>query len=206
MNVLSIPKPCHENWAEFTPTEKGAFCGSCKIDVVDFSNKSPNEIKAILAENSGKHLCGRFKKSQITAINHDYTEWKNQSKQTFQSKFLYACLIVFGMSLFNSCHTESHLLNQENITQTDLNTQQTTPSESCDSTKIKNEYRKGKVAYHPISDDVIVPSDSTKKKNQAKDTLSRPIDDFIMGDVIMEPALTPLLDTTKKTQIKTKTN
>jgi hypothetical protein len=100
---VDIAEPCHENWNQMSPTEKGAFCGKCQIDVVDFSNKTALEVKQILHENIGKHLCGRFKKVQLEELNSDYLVWENQSIHTFQSKFLLACVLVFGMTLFSSC-------------------------------------------------------------------------------------------------------
>jgi hypothetical protein len=100
---VDIAEPCHENWNQMSPTEKGAFCGKCQIDVVDFSNKTALEVKQILHDNIGKHLCGRFKKVQLEELNSDYLVWENQSIHTFQSKFLLACVLVFGMTLFSSC-------------------------------------------------------------------------------------------------------
>ena len=106
---ISINEPCHENWTAMTSSEKGAFCGKCQIDVVDFSNKSPIEVKLILQENVGKHMCGRFKKTQLDDINLDYSNWETQSLRTFQSKFVYALVVVFGMTLF-SCNTPEEMI------------------------------------------------------------------------------------------------
>lgn len=100
---IHIPDPCSENWNNMTPTEKGAFCDKCKIEVVDFTKKSPEEIRNILKENSGNRLCGHIGKTQIDMLNTNYHIWKNQSISTFRSKFLYACAIVFGMTLFTGC-------------------------------------------------------------------------------------------------------
>jgi hypothetical protein len=100
---VDIAEPCHENWNQMSPTEKGAFCGKCQIDVVDFSNKTALEVKQILHDNIGKNLCGRFKKVQLEELNSEYLVWENQSIHTFQSKFLLACVLVFGMTLFSSC-------------------------------------------------------------------------------------------------------
>jgi len=82
MKAISIDKPCSENWGAMTPSEQGAFCGKCQIDVVDFSNKTPVEVKLILQENVGKHMCGRFKKTQLDDINLEYTNWETQSLRT----------------------------------------------------------------------------------------------------------------------------
>ncbi|MCB9223345.1 MAG: T9SS type A sorting domain-containing protein [Crocinitomicaceae bacterium] len=164
MKNIHIPEPCHENWADFTPTQKGAFCHSCKIDVVDFSDKSPEQVKQILKENAGKHMCGRFKKSQLDELNEDFYAWENQSVKSLQSKFLYACLIVFGMSLFTSCNlNEKHVLgeiamewntNKENA-QLDPFTPAAVKPVEKDTTKkmVENELIKGKVKYTPVEEE-----------------------------------------------------
>jgi len=41
---LTIPKPCHENWDEMTPNEKGRFCSICSKTVKDFTKLSDAEI------------------------------------------------------------------------------------------------------------------------------------------------------------------
>jgi len=60
---LSIPEPCHENWAAMTPVDKGRFCGSCQKNVVDFTRSSDREVLAYLKEND--NICGRFDNSQL---------------------------------------------------------------------------------------------------------------------------------------------
>lgn len=155
MSQISINEPCHENWAAMTPTQQGAFCGKCQIDVIDFSNKSALEIKHILTENSGKHLCGRFKKTQLEDLNEDYIDWENQSPQIFQSKFLYACLLVFGMTLFNVSAQEEMMLGQITVNHIENTVSADSLNKKTDQHKVitKNEedernFKKGKVAYN----------------------------------------------------------
>ncbi|WP_374172427.1 carboxypeptidase-like regulatory domain-containing protein [Flavobacterium tructae] len=61
--TISIPKPCHENWYEMSPTEKGKFCSNCQKNVIDFTKSSDREI--LLAYNKNEKLCGRFIVSQL---------------------------------------------------------------------------------------------------------------------------------------------
>ena len=60
---ISIPEPCHEDWAKMTPTEKGKFCSVCTKEVFDFTETSDEE--SVKRVTQGKNLCGRFKKSQL---------------------------------------------------------------------------------------------------------------------------------------------
>lgn len=60
---ISIPQPCHGNWQQMTPAEKGRFCGSCQKNVIDFTNASDAEI--IKSLNQNNHICGRFSPSQL---------------------------------------------------------------------------------------------------------------------------------------------
>lgn len=60
---ISIPEPCHENWLEMSPTEKGKFCSACQKNVIDFTKSSDSEI--LVTYNENENLCGRFRISQL---------------------------------------------------------------------------------------------------------------------------------------------
>jgi hypothetical protein len=98
---ISIKKPCHENWDAMTPNEQGAFCGKCIKTVVDFSNKSLDEIKAFFAGKQDEKVCGRFEKTQLTALSFDafYNEFKGFN---FTKRFAVILYFTFGMWLFNA--------------------------------------------------------------------------------------------------------
>lgn len=62
---LTIPTPCHENWENMTPEDKGRFCGSCQKQVVDFSAMSDRQIAEFFKKPSTGSVCGRFMTDQL---------------------------------------------------------------------------------------------------------------------------------------------
>lgn len=110
--MIHIPDPCHEDFSKMTPTERGAFCQKCSIDTFDFRNMSTDQINHILLKHKGEHVCGRISTKQLAALNAGYEDWKNQSTQTFQSKFVMALIVVFGMTLF-ACQEEEQQIIEE---------------------------------------------------------------------------------------------
>ncbi|MBJ96696.1 MAG: hypothetical protein CMC87_01800, partial [Flavobacteriaceae bacterium] len=60
---LNIPKPCHEDWQQMSPTQKGKFCASCRKEVIDFTKLSSTEIAR--KTKNATQLCGRFTQSQL---------------------------------------------------------------------------------------------------------------------------------------------
>lgn len=60
---LNIPEPCHEDWQQMSPTQKGKFCASCQKEVIDFTKLSATEIAR--KTKNAKQLCGRFTSTQL---------------------------------------------------------------------------------------------------------------------------------------------
>lgn len=61
---LHIPTPCHENWANMQPSEKGRHCAACQKTVVDFTAMSDPEIIRYLSK-AGSNVCGRLAPDQV---------------------------------------------------------------------------------------------------------------------------------------------
>ncbi|MFK8038001.1 MAG: T9SS type A sorting domain-containing protein [Crocinitomicaceae bacterium] len=103
MKQLDIKSPCHENWEKFTPKPEGGFCGSCQKTVIDFTNKSNDEIKNILSAKSSESICGRIGLNQLNNFNKVPNLWQNsQNPKVIQSRFLWALILSFGLSLFTA--------------------------------------------------------------------------------------------------------
>lgn len=106
MKHLSIAKPCTENWNEMTPTQKGAFCQKCCKQVIDFTNKTPDEIRKTLLERKNQEVCGRIDESQLVRLNHDFEAWRINQSWSMQRASFYAFLFVFGLSIVSCSHQE----------------------------------------------------------------------------------------------------
>jgi len=62
--TLSVPKPCHERWEQFTPTALGGFCHACNKTVTDFTRMSDEEVTAFFKAQPAQS-CGRFRPDQL---------------------------------------------------------------------------------------------------------------------------------------------
>lgn len=140
-STIGIPNPCSEDWNKMTPTDRGAYCGKCQFDVIDFTNMDPEEIRETLKLNAGKKTCGHISKTQMEMVNTNYHVWENQTPKVFRSKFLYACLMVFGMTLFTGCESNETTYEVGDVEQPvgmveDVGMIEEDTTASCDGTNI----------------------------------------------------------------------
>lgn len=98
---ISIPKPCHEDWSQMSPNEKGRFCQSCSKSVIDFTSMGKESIKDYLASNNNNKICGRFKSTQLSTIRIKIPQQVIEQQMSFHRLFLLALLITMGTSLLN---------------------------------------------------------------------------------------------------------
>jgi len=68
-SVVSIPKPCDEDWSKMTPNDNGKYCDKCKLTVVDFTSMSDEQIQQYLLNR--QYVCGRFNESQLYTFKKD---------------------------------------------------------------------------------------------------------------------------------------
>ena len=214
MEHLKITYQCHENWNDFTPTQQGAFCQKCKIDVKDFTQMSNDEIKDYLEKNSNSHLCGRFGVNQIIGFNNDVKLWTKNNHQTLQAKFVFVLLVTFGLTLFSCTNqAEKYQINKlaETINKTTNSLQQPQPEVNEETTKkdtettqivIKNQDRNE--SQKQKFEAPIVDKDSTfcGGSKSFKELFDIPeLESHIMGLVVYRPeidtVLKPIKDTTE---------
>lgn len=93
---LFILTPCHENWDEMTPTEKGRFCAACQKQVIDFTTFSDTEIVTFLQKNP--LACGRFYKKQLNKNYPVLPPVKAYSPVSIWTKRLLAAAMLLGIN------------------------------------------------------------------------------------------------------------
>ena len=118
MFLISIPKPCHENWNEMSPRDKGAFCKVCAKTVIDFTSLSDEEVKNYFLKYQDQKTCGRFRNQQLTDAENPLPQLLVASIP-FWKKFLAIVFILFG-SFLSGCERPvkgKTLTSQENTEQ-----------------------------------------------------------------------------------------
>lgn len=103
--VLTVPEPCHENWNNMSPVEKGRYCQSCQKQVVDFSLMNDKEITAYL-NNAFANVCGNFLPAQL---NRELT----QNKKAFNWKPFWKILLPTVLFSFKFLKAQAQLQTDE---------------------------------------------------------------------------------------------
>jgi hypothetical protein len=91
--VPKINTPCPENWDKMNPENQGRFCSACAKIVVDFTQKTTEEIINFLSARKDQEVCGRVKKSALIPV----------PVRSAMKVFVAALYFVFGSLLFTSC-------------------------------------------------------------------------------------------------------
>jgi hypothetical protein len=64
--IVRLTFTCNRNWEDMTAVKDGRFCNNCQKKVVDFTDKTNDEIAAYLM-NSTTQVCGRFQNTQLAS-------------------------------------------------------------------------------------------------------------------------------------------
>lgn len=56
---IRIPNPCPEKWENMQDFTDGKFCEKCSKCVIDFTDKTGEQIRDIFKKANGKEICGR---------------------------------------------------------------------------------------------------------------------------------------------------
>ncbi len=100
--AISIPKPCHEDWAGMTAEEKGRFCAVCQKTVVDFTAMNTKQVDDFFDTNAGTKVCGRFSSDQLSEpVKIEIPRKALFMQRSFLNVFLLALAISMGTTLFS---------------------------------------------------------------------------------------------------------
>lgn len=169
---ISIKKPCQENWETMTPNEAGAFCGKCIKTVIDFSDKSLDDIKSFFEQKQSEKVCGRFQQKQLVSLSFDsfFEEFKNFA---FTKRFAVILYFTFGMWLFETssgiAQTQTHLKGD---------------------VEVKSNPIMGGVRAFPQKDTVQIcekPKQSPKLIKGKVAVKQKQVEEIRMGEVMAEP-------------------
>lgn len=104
MAVVNIPDPCSRKPESMELVNGGYYCDDCCKVVIDFRDKTNDEILNTLRNKSKDRICGFFTKAQAT----------RGGKPTFGlARFAAALLLVFGSVLFVTSTTGCGGMPQE---------------------------------------------------------------------------------------------
>ncbi len=176
MLKITIPKPCHEDWAQMTPNEQGRHCCSCAKTVVDFTQMNDEEVKHFLLNRDGESVCGRFKNEQLHRISIALPQNIFELDLPWWKHFLAASLLAFGILLF-SCNTTT--------TGKPLLGQATANVDSLPKTPKERDVPLMGIIARPIKD--TVPQKCSTTKGELAIAPVRDTEPELMGDVAYIP-------------------
>ncbi|WP_395051882.1 hypothetical protein [Flavobacterium sp.] len=154
--IITVPKPCKENWNSMSPDETGRFCNVCIKSVVDFTKMKSAEIQNYFIKNKDVNVCGRFKKDQLDSFDITIPKSVLNQQMSFQKAFLLILFIVMGTTLFSCKNDEGFPLGEVAVVEDTIEKQNITlgmvmpPKDSI----LKYKYVDGKVKTEIITDSV----------------------------------------------------
>jgi hypothetical protein len=195
---LSVPEPCHEDWSTMTPKEKGRFCQSCSKTVVDFTQKSKEEIQQYLSDHFGKRVCGHFRREQLDTITLEIPTATFHQSLSYQKLFLLALLFVMGTTLFSCQNSNGTKQKIENVILIDsippiTKEIDSLPTKECTQEKDTIEYMTlGKVplikrppAPTPTTGIILTPTELNSTQKLAHDNMVNQ-EEVLDGELIVE--------------------
>lgn len=147
---ISIKEACHENWNDMSPNEQGAFCNKCVKTVIDFTDKSLEEIKSFFARRGQESTCGRFEDKQLSALSFDafFERFRNFE---FTKRFAVILFFTFGLGLFGvstaTAQSDSLVMGFTTV----KNTEEPKPTEATTFTNITVEQLKPQITIGAVS-------------------------------------------------------
>lgn len=120
----SIPDPCSENWEKMKIGIDSRFCDHCEKHVIDFTNKSRQEILEYLLVNYNKKVCGKVLTSQLDFNFSDYIVTISSLSKKHNNTNLSFYLLAAGTMILAGCQQPANdrVTTKAETVQTELTT------------------------------------------------------------------------------------
>ena len=103
--IIEIKKPCRVNLNSMTPDEKGRFCSVCETSVIDFTQKSTEEITSYFQTYKSEKTCGIFKSEIVKTDNKlDGFIW-----YLYHKKLKFVAVLLTSLLIITGCKTKKHV-------------------------------------------------------------------------------------------------
>jgi TonB family protein len=109
---IKLKFQCNEDWNKMKPCINGRHCQVCNKTVIDFTNKSAEDLKFIQETTKGS-ICGRFEPKQTI---YNKPKWYNGI-----SKIAASFLVILGLSNCKETTKEQPKLNTDKVNSVDSN-------------------------------------------------------------------------------------
>ncbi len=167
------------------PVSGGRHCTSCAKMVVDFSDWQQKDILNFLKQHSGKKVCGRFRKTQLSlpVIPHEHIVqevWK--SSLNFLQKIAAIIVLFFAMSIA-SCQSNVPVKHAETVQDSVLHDNATVRT-----LQLNDEIEMGEVSEMPP--DTIYSSKKKANQECTKEIAPNDPETYILG----APLSVPIVD------------
>ena len=100
--IVEIKKPCRVDLKTMIPDEKGIFCGVCQTAVIDFTDKTPDEIAQYFQLQKNEKNCGIFKNTDVKTDS----KFDNLIFFLHSRKLKFVAIFITGLLILTGCKTK----------------------------------------------------------------------------------------------------
>jgi outer membrane protein OmpA-like peptidoglycan-associated protein len=105
---IHIENPCPADWHKMTPAKNGRFCDSCQKVVIDFSDKTQEEIISYISKAANKDICGRYQERHTSVASGKWYDFLNKIELIFSGLRMQklGIFLISTLLFFSACRRE----------------------------------------------------------------------------------------------------
>lgn len=100
--IVEIKKPCKVNLDSMDSDANGKYCTVCQISVIDFTQKSAEEITSYFQTYKSQKTCGIFK-SEIVKTGNKLDSFISY---LYHKKLKFVGVLITGLLILTGCKTK----------------------------------------------------------------------------------------------------